>query len=104
MTTPAWDNLDDFLDTDDFGVAATVTPASGAPRTVKGIYEGPYLKARLGETEQDTTDPTFTCKAADVVGIRRGDGITIPGAGSFGILTHPQPDGTGMAVLELAPE
>lgn len=104
MTTPAWDDLGDFVDTDDFAVAAVITLQSGQTRPVNGIYEGPYVKAALGDTEQDTAAPTFHCKAADVVGVKRGDGITIPGEGAFGILTHPQPDGTGMAILELAPE
>lgn len=105
MTTPAWDNLDEFLDVDDFAVTATITLRSGQTRPVAGIYEGPYVKARVGDDiEQDTTRPTFTCKAADVIGVQRGDGITIPGEGPFGILTTPQPDGTGMAVLEIAPE
>lgn len=105
MTTPAWDNLDDFLDTDDFAVTATIGLRSGQSRPVVGVYGGPYVKARVGDDiEQDTTRPIFTCKAADVIGVQRGDGITIPGEGRFGILTSPQPDGTGMAVLELALE
>jgi hypothetical protein len=104
MTTPAWDNLDEFLDTDDFAVTATVTPRSGQPREVPGIYDDPYRQAQLADTYQDTTKPKFTAKASDLVGIKRGDGITIPGQGAFGILTEPQPDGTGLAVLELAPE
>jgi hypothetical protein len=105
MTTPAWDDLDAFVDTDDFAVAATVTLQGGQTRTVNGIYEGPYVKAILGrDTEYDTERPTFHCKASDVAGIQRGDGIAIPGQGNFGVLTHPQPDGNGMAVLELAPE
>lgn len=104
MTTPAWDDLDAFVDTGDFAVSATVTLRNGSTRTVPGIYDGPYRNAALTDVEQDTTAPTFTAKASDLVGIGRKDGITIPGAGAFGILTEPQPDGTGMAVLELAPE
>lgn len=105
MTTPAWDDLDAFLDADDFGVVATITLKSGATRNVTGIYDGPYTMGILGrETEQDTDKPKFTCKASALSGVQRGDGITIQGEGAFGILTLPQPDGTGMAVLELARE
>jgi hypothetical protein len=104
MTTPAWDNLDDFLGTDDFAVTATVTLRSGGSRAVPGIYDSPYRQSELADTYQDTTKPKFTAKASDLAGIRRGDGIAIPGEGVFGILTEPQPDGTGMAVLELSPE
>jgi hypothetical protein len=104
MTTPAWDDLDEFLDAGDFAVVGTITLSAGGTRDVPGIYDGPYKAARMADTEHDTTVPRFTCKQADTVGIKRGDGITIPGEGAFGILSEPQPDGTGMAVLELAPE
>lgn len=104
MTTPAWDDLDEFLDPDDFAVKATLTLKSGQTRPVNGIYAGPYTQGHLGpDYEEDTTRPKFTCKAADVVGVTRGDSISIPGEGVFGVLTNPQPDGTGFAVLELAP-
>jgi hypothetical protein len=99
---PAWDDLNQFVDTDDFAVAATLRPVSGAARTVRGIYDAPYMNAQLGEYEVDSSKPRFTCKFVDVVGIKRNDEITIPGAGTFDILTLPQGDGTGMAVLELA--
>jgi hypothetical protein len=104
MATPAWDNLDDFLDPADFGVIATVSLGSGQSRPVSGIYDGPYEDAQLADTHQDTTKPRFRAKASDLVGVKRGDGIMIPGEGAFGILTGPQPIGDGMAFLELAAE
>lgn len=104
MTTPAWDNLDDFLDADDFAVVVQVTMRSGQTRRVRGIYDGPYRHAQLADTDRDTIAPTFTAKAADLAGIKRGDLVVIQGEGPFGVLTEPQPDGHGMAVLELAPE
>lgn len=99
---PAWDDLDQFLSTDDFAVAATLRPANGGARTVRGIFDAPYLNAQLGEYEVDSSKPRFTCKESDVAGAKRGDEITIPGAGTFDILTSPHGDGTGMATLELA--
>lgn len=103
MATPAWDDLDAFLDADDFAVAATLQPRDGGPaRPLVGLFDGPYVKARLGGYQMDASAPTFTGKAADFVGIHRGDTVDIPGEGSFSVLTEPQGDGTGMAVLELA--
>lgn len=104
MTTPAWDDLDAFVDTDDFAVSATVTLRAGGTKPVNGIYEGPYMNAQLADTERDTTASTFTAKASALVGIGRGDTIAVPGEGTFSVLTNPQPTGDGFAVLELAPD
>lgn len=103
MPTPAWDNLDAFVNTDDFAVLATVTLHDGAVRMVRGIFDDPYLNAQLGEYELDTSRPRFTCKEADVIGVLRGDTVEIDGR-TFDVLTSAQPDGTGMAQLELAPQ
>lgn len=100
---PNWDDLDAFVDTADFAVAATITPAAGGRKVVPGIYDEKYLDAALGEYVEETTRPRFTCKEADVTGIKRGDAICIPGQGEFHIMTGPQTDGTGMAVLDLTP-
>lgn len=102
MTSPAWDNLNDFTSTDDFAVLVTITPQAGAVRYVHGIYDGPYLNAQIGEYDTDTISPRVNCKAADVAGLKRGDAVTVPGAGSFLMLSEPQPDGTGFALLSLS--
>lgn len=102
MPTPDWDDLDDFLGTDDFAVLATITPKAGRVRLVSGIYDDKYLNAFTGEYEIDSSRPRFECKLSDVAGLHRGDAISVPGEGRFVLMTEPQADGTGMAKLELA--
>jgi hypothetical protein len=118
MPTPAWDNPADFVDLGDFAVKGVIefVPQSGArnldgtTRTVTGIYDGPYQKTRLGngDFEMDATTPKFTCVEGSCAGARRGDTLVIYNAdgktvfGTFAVMTYPQPDGTGLEVLELS--
>lgn len=101
MPIQPWDDLDAFLNTDEFAVSATVRLQDGGTRVVRGIFDDPYLNAQLGEYEIDTTRPRLTCKEADVIGVLRGDLVDIAGK-TFDVLASAQPDGTGMAVLEMA--
>ena len=100
---PAWDDLDAFLDPDEFGVRATVRLQSGAVRQVVGIFDELYLNAQLGEYEADSTRPRLLCKESDLLGVTRGDVVELDGR-AFDVMTSPQPDGVGMAVLDLAPQ
>jgi len=105
MPAPAWENLDDFLSTDDFADLATFTPAGGAARPpVPGIFDEPYFDRQLGEYTQGMGEPRFTCKASDVVGIRKHDECTIAGEPGvkYELVSDPDPDGTGMATVRLA--
>ena len=99
--TPAWDDLDVFVDTDDFAVPGEISLADGTTKTVSGIFDWPGVHATLGDYTQDDLLPIFTAKATDLQGVRKGDAIIINGC-LFDILSFPKPDGTGMAVLELA--
>ncbi|WOH61909.1 hypothetical protein [Bradyrhizobium sp. BWC-3-1] len=107
MTSPAWDNLDEFMDTGDFAVPAVVQFQAGGTRDVTGILEDPYLEARKGEFVEDTTVPTFQLPLNRCTGIKRGDSLvaTLPkngGTVTYDIMTRPQPLGDGMAQLELS--
>lgn len=110
MPHPSWDNPQEFVDTGDFAVKAIIQFQGGTSRSIVGIYDGPYELARLKEYEQDTTKPKFTCVEGTCTGTKRGDDLVVYEAdgiavfATFGILTYPQPDGTGMEVLELAPD
>ena len=103
MPGPSWDNLDAFLSLDDFAVEAVVTPQEGVPRSIRGIFDEPYLNTQLGEYEADSSDPRLMCKQTDVVDLRDMDQVKINGR-TFYLLTNPQNDGTGLAVLRLASE
>lgn len=107
MTSPAWDNLDEFMDTDDFAVPAVVQFQAGGTRDVTGILEDPYLDGKLGDFHEDTTQPTFQLPLYRCTGIKRGDTLvaTLPkngGTVTYDIMTRPQPLGDGMAQLELS--
>lgn len=112
MPAPLWEDLDVFLDTDEFALSGTVTLSSGAVRTFPGIFDDPYLNAELGEYDMDNMKPRFLCKESDAAGITRGDTIlvfqkdkrgVVVWSKSFDILTGAQATGDGMALLELAP-
>lgn len=100
---PAWENLDEFFDTDDFAVTATIQPhAGGASYSVKGHFDDPYLNAALGDAlDRDDIRPKFTCKFSAVASVERFDTIAIEGK-TYDVLSAPHGDGTGIAVLELA--
>lgn len=99
---PAWEDLDDFLDEDDFAVRATLTLLDGEVREVVGIFDNPYVGAQLGEYEQDTCEPRFTCKESDVSDVERGCRLIV-GFKTYDVLSAPEADGTGLATLILAP-
>lgn len=99
MPVLPFDDLDVFID--DFAITARLCLQNGAVRVISGIFDEPYLNAELGEYEADTQRTRFTCKESDVVGVTRGDTVTIESI-VYDVLTTYQPDGTGMAQLELA--
>jgi hypothetical protein len=104
MRGPSWENLDDFLQTDDdggFANTAVIHFQTGGTRPVKAIFDDPYLDATIGEYVADTSRPRLNGKETDFAGVTRGDTVVVTGE-TFDILTNPQPDGTGWAVLELA--
>lgn len=114
MPAPSWENLDDFLQPDaDGGFACTAIitlQVTGETRTVVGIFDDPYLNADIGEYEADTSAPRFTCKESDVAGVDRGDTwqeadpkTRAPVGPVYDIMTMPQSDGAGMAIVRMEP-
>lgn len=105
MANPSWENMDDFLATDDdggFATPAIIVSQAGGRKTVNVIFDDPCFNAQLSGFEADASQPFITGKATDLVGVRRGDLIKI-GTQSYEALTSYQPDGTGMATVKLAP-
>lgn len=101
MTARQWEDLDQFLDPADFGDVLTVTTGAGAGRQIAGIFDEVAVDAETGEFSMATAaDPTFACKASDVVGMKKHDEGTIAGV-TYELTSDPLPDGTGMAVLNL---
>ena len=103
MPSPAWDNLDAFLQVDDFASVARVTPQGGVSRDLTGIFDEPFFNTQIGEFELDASQPRLNCKAADVADLKAKDLVEINGQAYY-LLTNPQYDGTGMAVLSLEKE
>lgn len=104
MRKLAWEDLDDFLDLDDdggFAQSAVVTFNGGGTRTVAVIFDDPYLNAQLGEYEADTSEPRISGKESDLAGIQAGDYVQVAGE-TFDVVSSPQADGTGWAVVMLA--
>lgn len=105
MPAPSWENLDDFLGLDETGGFATpafFTLSDGSTRTVNVIFDDPRLDAELGEYVAETTDPFVTGKESDLAGIERGDICAVAGK-TYDVLSSERPDGTGMALVRLAP-
>lgn len=113
MLSPSWENLDEFLQPESaggFAILAVITLHGDGERHVWGIFDDPYLNADLGEYDVDTSAPRFTCKERDVVGVGRGDywqrvnPETLQPVGErFNIMTYPQSDGAGVAILKMEP-
>lgn len=106
MPAPPWEDLNVFLNTDEFGLPAVVKfrDEEAEDRAIVGIFDDPYLNAELGDAHDlDTNRPRLTCREDAVQGIGRGDRIEVAGR-SFRVATGPQADGTGLAVLMLDEE
>lgn len=104
MRGPSWENLDDFLQTDDdggFAQPAVIQFEAGGTRTINVIFDDPYLNAQLGEYEMDTSEPRISGKEVDMVGIERGDRVTVAGE-TFDVMASPEADGTGWAMVKMA--
>ncbi|RKR02596.1 hypothetical protein C7446_2314 [Kushneria sinocarnis] len=101
MPAPDWEDLDVFLDEDEFACRVFVQRADGVELSLSGLFEDAYYDAQLGEYAMDSIRPRVWCQRVDVPGVQRGDTCRIEGT-RYDILTEPQGDGTGMAMLELA--
>ncbi len=102
MLEPSWEDLDGFLNTDEFATTAVLQLQNGTTRQIVGIFDEPFLDANLGEYRMDQVAPRFTCRADQVGGVTRGDVLVVQGR-TLDIMQSPQADGTGMAAIRLAP-
>ncbi|WP_036041602.1 head-tail joining protein [Bradyrhizobium yuanmingense] len=105
MPSPAWENLDDFLNVDDFATTATFTNSDGqVSQPVACIFDDPYFDKQLGEYSATEGEPRITCKEVDVVGVKKHHECTIasmPGR-TYHVVHDVKFDGTGTCVVYLA--
>lgn len=106
MRGPSWEDLGDFLQTDDDGGFATVAVIQfqdGGSRSVAVLFDDPYLNAQLGEYEADTSEPRISGRESDMAGVTRGDLVTVGGE-TFAAMASPEADGSGWALVRMARE
>lgn len=106
MPAPFWEDLDEFIDEDEFGVAAYFTPLEGGdPFKVVGIFDDAYSNPRLGhDYEMDTQKPSLICKESDAVNVKRSMVCTIETREY--IVSTVEPEGAGLVrvVMRFEPE
>lgn len=103
-------DLAGFFDPDEHG---TVAQVNGAPPYVNGIFGNAYLETLGGGDEAGlgTRAPQFSFAEADASRIKEGDTLrfgTLDAAGAFTgnhdsykVAGPPEPDGTGVVVVQL---
>lgn len=92
------DDLNLFLEVDDFAIVATYVPAGKRGFYIKGIFDNPHASITATQMMDVTIpQPKFLCRTVDVVNAAEGDSLKI-GATTYTIrivLT----DGLGMTTL-----
>jgi hypothetical protein len=99
--SPAWENLDQFLNPRDFGQVVTINLANGSIRQVNAIFDDPYFDDTLGEYNLDISAPRILAKMTDLAGVNRGDSVTVAGV-QYDVLAPAMGDGIGMGTLKMA--
>jgi hypothetical protein len=96
------DNLNDFLNVNDFAVTGSWTPTGGTATSVVGILLNPTAVSSPQSGEVLLSDVEFLCKTSVVTSAVEAEPIVIGGV-TYYILTN-EPDGTGMTRLRLGKE
>ena len=104
MPKPHWEDLDVFVNLDDFAIVARIVIDPDTTRIFPVIFDDPYFDGDLGEYVQDSSLPRFWTKETNVVGIKKHMKCTFPEIPGkvFELLHDPQPDGTGGATVYFA--
>jgi hypothetical protein len=74
---PFDEDLDVFLQVDDFADAAIYTPVGGTPKPIVVDFHAPYYEP-LGNLVESSA-PWLSCKASDVPNLAQGDSFIIDG-------------------------
>jgi hypothetical protein len=89
----------------EFSVPVTAALGDG-PFAFRAIFDDADLASRFGGTDADITQPRLTCALADAARLSRGVTISspeIPAPPSAYRVLEILPEGTGLAVVVLAP-
>tara|TARA_R110000751_G_scaffold146094_9_gene250015 strand:+ start:20084 stop:20419 length:336 start_codon:yes stop_codon:yes gene_type:complete len=96
-----------FLDADEHGLQAMITPSGMAAVPVSGIFDENY--SLIGETDEasglSSREPTLTVRSADLPNVELRGGVValtdLSGANRLFKIVEPKPDGTGITELRL---
>ena len=94
------DYLADFFSLDDFGTAATYTPAGGSASTVNGIFDNPQASRTASEMMDVTMpSPQFVCRTVDVANVAEDDALVVNSVPY--VIRVVLTDGTGVTTMML---
>lgn len=105
---PFVEDLTEFLREPEFATSCELRFAAGGSRSFTAIFDEAAMDADLGEYRFETTSPRLNGRAADFAGAKKGDVLALnpatPAERTLDVMGAPMVDGTGWAVLRLAPQ
>lgn len=107
MSKPIWENLDWFFTADTNGgfakAAVFFSPEGTKIHEANVIFDNAKYDAMAGEFSLEEEDPRMILpEHPALASIRKDCYVVIETVGTFDIMEHPRPDGTGTYTLELA--
>lgn len=105
---PFVEDLSEFLREPEFATNCELRFSAGGVRRFQAIFDEAAMDADLGEYRHETSSPRLNGRAADFAGATRGDVLALNPATAaertLDVMGAPMIDGTGWAVLRLAPQ
>lgn len=93
------EDLDQFLDTDDFAVEAVFSLAPSGTRNVNVIFDTPTQSVDIYDTAIETDAPFVRCKTEDLNGVKINANVQIASVNyKVKRITN---DGTGISIVYL---
>lgn len=85
---------------DKLGEDVTFTHGTGAPATIRGVFENPYLAGDVGQVGVTGTNPRFSVLTSEIGDVDKGDTI-LRSSTTYRVLVVRPDDPSGVTVLEL---
>lgn len=101
MTSPAWEDLSDFFNPDDFATEARILREGQEVGKVFGIFEDPTVPKELGDFTLEESGPRFLSGYDAALAVKYQDVLEVDGK-PFDVLANAEKDGTGLIVVRLA--